>query len=115
MEAARGHLRRLRAESIRVGLGTAALMHDIGKARVPHEILWKNGHLTDEEWHAMAQHPRLRHAGQADIPGPIQAAELGSGLRYGRQVDTGGFILAQLEEQRLLHVQSPVAGERRGG
>ncbi|HEB52238.1 MAG TPA: HD domain-containing protein [bacterium] len=42
-----------------VRVGAAALMHDIGKSKVPHEILFKQGHLTEEEWHWMAQHPRL--------------------------------------------------------
>lgn len=42
-----------------VSIGTAALMHDIGKSKVPQEILWKNGHLEADEWRLMAQHPRL--------------------------------------------------------
>lgn len=42
-----------------VHVGAAALLHDIGKSKVPQEILWKRGHLTAEEWHWMAQHPRL--------------------------------------------------------
>jgi putative nucleotidyltransferase with HDIG domain len=42
-----------------VSVGTAALMHDIGKSKVPQEILWKRGRLSAEEWHWMAQHPRL--------------------------------------------------------
>lgn len=42
-----------------VHIGTAALMHDIGKSKVPQEILWKRGRLSTEEWQWMAQHPRL--------------------------------------------------------
>lgn len=42
-----------------VRLGTAALLHDIGKSKVPQEVLFKQGHLDDEEWKLMAQHPRL--------------------------------------------------------
>ena len=40
-------------------LGLAALMHDIGKSRVPLDMLQKTGELTDEEWKWMAAHPWL--------------------------------------------------------
>lgn len=42
-----------------VHVGTAALMHDIGKSKVPQEVLWKRGRLTPDEWKEMMQHPRL--------------------------------------------------------
>lgn len=38
-------------------LGMAALFHDIGKSRVPAEVLNKSGGLTDEEWRLIASHP----------------------------------------------------------
>ena len=40
-------------------LGLAALLHDVGKSRVPLEILTKHGVLTDEEWRIMQSHPWL--------------------------------------------------------
>jgi HD-GYP domain-containing protein (c-di-GMP phosphodiesterase class II) len=40
-------------------LGMAALFHDIGKQRVPSEVLNKSGGLTDEEWRLIASHPWL--------------------------------------------------------
>ena len=40
-------------------LGLAALMHDMGKSRVPLDLLQKSGELTDEEWKWMAAHPWL--------------------------------------------------------
>ncbi|HEU4995916.1 MAG TPA: HD domain-containing phosphohydrolase [Gemmatimonadaceae bacterium] len=40
-------------------LGMAALFHDIGKSRVPVDVLNKAGSLTDEEWRLIAAHPWL--------------------------------------------------------
>jgi HD-GYP domain-containing protein (c-di-GMP phosphodiesterase class II) len=40
-------------------LGLAALFHDVGKSRVPLEVLNKDGSLTDEEWRIMQAHPWL--------------------------------------------------------
>ena len=42
-----------------VRVGTAALLHDIGKSRIPQEVLFKRGPLTDEEREIMAQHSRF--------------------------------------------------------
>ena len=40
-------------------LGLAALLHDVGKSRVPLEILNKTGGLTEDEWRIMQAHPWL--------------------------------------------------------
>lgn len=40
-------------------LGLAALFHDVGKSRVPLEVLTKNGALDEDEWRIMQSHPWL--------------------------------------------------------
>jgi HD-GYP domain-containing protein (c-di-GMP phosphodiesterase class II) len=40
-------------------LGLGALMHDLGKAKIPIEILRKQGPLTTDEWRIVRQHPHL--------------------------------------------------------
>jgi HD-GYP domain-containing protein (c-di-GMP phosphodiesterase class II) len=40
-------------------LGIAALFHDVGKSRVPLEVLNKEGGLTEEEWRILQAHPWL--------------------------------------------------------
>jgi putative nucleotidyltransferase with HDIG domain len=37
----------------------AALLHDVGKLRVPNSILDKNGKPTDEEWAIIREHPTV--------------------------------------------------------
>ncbi|GAC1516364.1 MAG: hypothetical protein NVS1B4_10960 [Gemmatimonadaceae bacterium] len=55
-------------------LGLAALFHDIGKSRVPLEVLNKTSGLTDDEWRLIAAHPWLgvlalfHMRGQQELP-----------------------------------------------
>ncbi|MEE8331648.1 MAG: tandem-95 repeat protein, partial [Acidimicrobiia bacterium] len=65
----RGHAERVRAysdmlaeeldvhEEDRAKLRWASLLHDIGKLKIPTEILNKPGQLDDEEWVTIKQHP----------------------------------------------------------
>ncbi|MEF8726569.1 MAG: HD-GYP domain-containing protein, partial [Candidatus Bipolaricaulota bacterium] len=68
LEGMEDHSRNLETLSIEVGrrlglssrqlynLSYAAYFHDIGKVKVPDEILQKEGPLTDEEWEIMKKH-----------------------------------------------------------
>jgi len=40
-------------------LGLGALLHDVGKMRIPHEVVAKPGGLTDDEWALIREHPTL--------------------------------------------------------
>ena len=40
-------------------IGVAGLLHDIGKSKIPNEVLNKPGRLTDEEFSIMKQHPLI--------------------------------------------------------
>lgn len=42
-------------------MGVCGLLHDIGKSRIPNEILNKPGKLTDQEFELMKRHPVLGH------------------------------------------------------
>jgi HD-GYP domain-containing protein (c-di-GMP phosphodiesterase class II) len=42
--------------------GLAALLHDIGKALIPLDVLKKPGKLTPSEWDIMKKHPQLGHS-----------------------------------------------------
>src|SRR4051812_9626738 len=76
----RGHSERVRAFTdligARMGLTTvdrdrlrwAALLHDIGKLRIPQRVLNKPGALNAAEWHLMHQHPQQGH----DIAAPLR-------------------------------------------
>ena len=66
-----GHCDRLGSLAIKTGeqlgllgqslidISYAAYLHDLGKIKVPAEILGKAGLLTDEEWEEMKRHPDL--------------------------------------------------------
>ena len=50
-------------------IGTAALLHDIGKLFIPAEILNKPGKLDDAEWALIQQHPIKGAQYLMDVPG----------------------------------------------
>jgi len=62
-----------------------AALHDVGKSRVPPEILWKSGGLSAEEFEVMIHHPQwgleiIEHLGF--LPSSVPAAVLHHHERY---------------------------------
>jgi HD-GYP domain-containing protein (c-di-GMP phosphodiesterase class II) len=59
-------------------IGTCGLLHDVGKVRVPREILTKNGNLTPEEVKLMQEHPvhgkKLLISKSGVYPGAVDVA-----------------------------------------
>ena len=60
-------------------LGLAGLLHDIGKSKIPPELLNKTGRLSDEEYSIMKKHPFLGYQllkEKKDIPRSVKLAVL---------------------------------------
>jgi HD-GYP domain-containing protein (c-di-GMP phosphodiesterase class II) len=71
-------------------LGLGALLHDLGKMRIPPEVLNKPGRLTDEEFKIMRAHPELGHVllrKSKDIP----AESLDIVLYHHERLDGRGY------------------------
>ena len=74
-----------------VHIGSAALMHDIGKSKVPQEILFKQGRLTEEEWQWMAQHPRLGAQILIEQHESVDPRTIGAAFCHHMGPDGGGY------------------------
>jgi putative nucleotidyltransferase with HDIG domain len=97
----------MRAAQVRA-IGVAGLLHDIGKIRIPLDVLTKPGALTREERHLMNQHPvdgaRILLQSEEDL-------ELAATVAYEHHVmiDGGGYPSLHYAREtvmasRLVHV-----------
>ena len=57
-----------------MAIGQAAILHDIGKIRVPERILLSPARLDGSEWTIMKQHPTLGHSILDGSKRPVIAA-----------------------------------------
>lgn len=70
--------------------GLAGLLHDIGKMAVPNEILNKPGKLTDQEFHAVKEHPSAGHKILLEAQG-ISEIALDVCLHHHEKIDGTGY------------------------
>lgn len=70
--------------------GLAGLLHDVGKALMPPEVLGKPGKLTDDEWRVMRSHPVRGHRLLAEA-GAVSAGVLDVALHHHERVDGKGY------------------------
>ena len=89
-------------------IGVAGLLHDIGKTRIPLDILTKPGRLTDEERAVMNQHPV---DGARIILESEEELELAATVAYEHHImmDGGGYPAMHYDREctmasRLVHV-----------
>lgn len=71
-------------------LGMGALLHDLGKMRVPDEILNKPARLTKDEFETMMQHPAIGHAMLVDDH-DLSSESLHVVLHHHERLDGGGY------------------------
>lgn len=74
-----------------VQVGAAALLHDIGKSKVPQEVLFKQGRLSPEEWQWMAQHPRLGAQLLLEQHETVDRRAIGAAFCHHMRPDGGGY------------------------
>jgi HD-GYP domain-containing protein (c-di-GMP phosphodiesterase class II) len=70
--------------------GLAGLLHDLGKAMMPNEILNKPGKLTDDEFAVIRTHPERGHMMLQDVQG-VNPAVLDVCLHHHERVDGRGY------------------------
>ena len=71
-------------------MATAGLLHDIGKARVPIDILEKRSPLNEAEIAVMQSHPEIGHYLLHDTPG-LDSEMLDMVLHHHEYLDASGY------------------------
>jgi HD-GYP domain-containing protein (c-di-GMP phosphodiesterase class II) len=74
-------------------LGVAALLHDVGKLKIPSDVLSKPGSLTDQEWALIRRHPLEGAKTITRMPGlsALTLDALGVCLYHHRRSDGSGY------------------------
>ena len=89
LSALLGVLQKLPKEDL-LKLTLGGLLHDLGKITVPHEILTKPGHLSDDEWRLMQGHPDAgRQRLKKMFPNDILLSTIA--LQHHEHIDDSGY------------------------
>jgi diguanylate cyclase (GGDEF)-like protein len=100
-------------------VGHGALLHDVGKLAIPHEILHKGGALDDAEWRVMAEHPVIGEGILRRLPQLAQLAPIvrhehehwdGTGYPdglYGAQIPIGSRIILACDAYAAMTTERP--------
>lgn len=86
-------------------LGTAGLLHDVGKSQIPGAILNKPARLTDDEFEKMKQHTTFGYRILQE-KGSFSNAILGGVLQHHEKVHGDGYPLGLKSEQ--IHVYAKI-------
>ena len=80
-------------------LGRAALLHDLGKSKIDHDIVNKNGKLTDNEYQQMKNHPVLGYEIAINIG--INNQDILDGIRHHHEKLDGMGYPDKLKESEI--------------
>lgn len=91
----------LRLSSVDVrAIGEAALLHDVGKSRIPAEVLNKQGKLTESEWKLIQQHTV---EGAKILLASGRGMELAATVAYEHHLSLNGEGYPKLTFERQTH------------
>lgn len=88
------------------GIWVAALVHDVGKIRVPSDILSKPGRITKAEFELIKEHPQTGYEVLSKIDFPWPVAQIV--LQHHERINGSGYPRG-LKEQEIL-IESKIMG-----
>lgn len=85
-------------------LGISGLLHDVGKSKIPNEVLNKAGKLTDEEFNIMRQHTKLGYDILKEKKGVSEEIALGV-LQHHEKINGRGYPYGLMGDEITLYAK----------